>query len=1691
MSQSSPTPGPSTSTSNQNHPPLPSYRPKSTIYPPTQPAPLFLDEEEEDLFDEAGRYIDSALLSVTDPDHRLRLTRSATETIHEAISEDDRRRKAKKLRLKSSQNGSTHSKRFSRRSRPNTANSINLHSLPNRKPSSFITQEYKLPPPLPIAPEPEDEHTQNLKELEDSPAADLQRKNQPKSKQNKHHPISGNRRSVYVNLVLPTGQTDRNGDPLAKYVRNKVRTTKYTIISFLPKNLFEQFRNVANIYFLILVIFQVFPIFGAATPQVAMLPLLFILTVTGLKDSFEDYRRYMLDNSVNNSPCTRLGDWRNVNVPLSGGGNWWDNLYWPWENSLINHHQIEIDSIGQTKKISKGVRKLREREKGTFNTDFLKANTPIEEVDEDQNEHVVVGSRAVVDAALEMNLPRVSSQTKRRRTSSELIDYATPTPGTAKWERTLWKKLEVGDVVLLREDEAIPADIVVLSTSDEDGQCFVETKNLDGETNLKPRRSVKSTQAILNEEDLEHSHFLIDSEAPNANLYAYNATLRYWTKDEREGTEHPVTEGRKLEKGSEKSEVIGINELLLRGCTLRNTQWVMGLVVFTGRDTKIMLNQGDTPSKKAKISHETNYAVIINFLILLILCTINAIGDGVYSARTSTSAYYYEKNANISSIATLDALVTFGAALILFQSIVPISLVITLEFVRTIQALTIFRDIEMYYEPLNCPAEPKSWNLSDDLGQIEYIFSDKTGTLTQNVMEFQRCSISGIAYGEGVTEAMRGAAKRGKGGDSSALDDPALVASHLSESKSKMIELMRKIFKHQYLNEEALTLISPHMIEDLVRADQIHRERMKAFWTAIALCHDVIASRSNGTIEYKAESPDEAALVAAARDVGFVFVRKIGDRLELEVMGQRERYTLLKIIAFNSSRKRMSAIVRCPDGLIRLITKGADSIIMSRLKSDHDQDLKAAANRDLEAFATAGLRTLLIGTRVVEEEEFQSFEIEYKRASETAGKEREEAIEKVADTFERGLEILGATALEDKLQEGVPEAIEKLHEAGIKLWILTGDKLQTAIEIGYSCNLLKNTMEIMIISSDTEQGARSQIEQGLEKLMAATDESDSKLSQSSDSPPRSSNEMGKDSSGKLSSDGTSLRRKRPVDGYAVVIDGDTLRYALDGSLKANFLALTVQCETVVCCRVSPAQKALTVKLVKEGKNAMTLAIGDGANDVAMIQEAHIGVGIAGLEGAQASMSADYALGQFRFLTRLLLVHGRWCYIRIADMHANFFFKNIIWTLALFWYQIYCSFNGSYLFEYTFIMLYNLVFTSLPVGLMGAFEQDLSANASMAFPALYKRGIAGLQYTRWKFWLYMLDGTYQSAVSFWIPYFVYFSSPTVSVTGRDVSIWEFGTTVAVGAVFAANNLIAINTRYWPWFIFIVIIVSSVMVFVWTAVYSALAEFYFKDIVLYTFSTFEFWASFVLVQVLAGLPRLTYKYLQVQYWPKDSDLIREMLIGGGRSAGATTGGAFEEEEARSRQMKLVEQVIEQDRAAQRQPEPPSNLSKGKSRRKSVRVHLPTSHSTVESVEMTAVETVPVITTTLSGSHQPASPPSPNTATQERTRLGTGQDSGTFEESGINQSIRVRGREQVRRSRSWTEDSNGSQYQQPQSNLLLDHHHYHLSSSSSPTGLNIPSQHLQPKMNYVENNRTSPDLDEEMSPMSFRTAKEKNGH
>ncbi|KAJ1305376.1 hypothetical protein OPQ81_000391 [Rhizoctonia solani] len=1241
----------------------------------------------------------------------------------------------------------------------------------------------------------------------------------------------GDRRTVYVNQPLPQSETRSNGDPITRYVRNKVRTSKYTIVTFIPKNLYEQFRRVANLYFLALVILQVFPIFGAAAPQIAMVPLVVILSITAAKDGIEDYRRASLDDEVNNSAATKLSStsWRNPNQPRDPR-NWLERLL----------------GLGTAPgKVTRGVKRLRAREREVVGISRTTLDSSVERSERGGRSLEDIQSVTTAESGVGSGKPDHSYPPYAEYDDSCSRNDPGPIP---TWERTLWKKLEVGDIVLLRDNDQVPADTIMLATSDPDGLAYVETKNLDGETNLKLRKALKATQWISGEEDLApgRCQFVIDSEPPHAGLYVYNGVLRYRTRSSSDG---PV---------EEKVEPVTINELLLRGCTLRNTNWVIGLVLFTGADTKIMLNGGATPSKRSKIEKQTNFNVIMNFIVLLAMSIVSAVASGINSAQTDSSGWFYELALGSGAgSAALNGLVTFGSCLIAFQNIVPISLYISIEIVKTIQAYFIAQDKDMYYAPLDTACVPKTWNISDDLGQIAYIFSDKTGTLTQNVMEFMRCSIAGVRYGEGVTEAMKGAAKR-KSSDAPVLSDDE-EEERMKSLKIEMTAILERAFKNRWFRRDKLTMVSPQMARDLTTPNTSQRQAIIDFFRALAVCHTVLPDlpdEGEKKLDYKAESPDEAALVAGARDAGFPFLGRSSTAVDIEVMGQAERYIPLKVLEFNSTRKRMSVIVRDPQGRLVLYCKGADSVIYERLAQGQDT-LKERTREDMEAFANGGLRTLCIAYRFLSEEEYLSWSVKYDAAA-AATTEREEAIDKANELIEHSLLILGATALEDKLQEGVPDAIEQLHRAGIKLWILTGDKLQTAIEIGYSCNLLKPDMEVMIISATTADGARTQIEAGLNKIASVL------------GPPNVNRRF---------SIGANNGRQAVSSGFAVVIDGDTLRFALDESLKPLFLNLGTQCDTVVCCRVSPAQKAQTVKLVKDGKNAMTLSIGDGANDVAMIQEANIGCGLMGLEGSQAAMSADYAFGQFRFLTKLLLVHGRWSYQRVADMHSNFFYKNVIWTFAMFWFCFWNSFDATYLYQYTFILLYNTVFTSLPVIVLGAFDQDINAKASLAFPQLYRRGILGLEYTQTKFWAYMFDGLYQSAVVYFIPYFVWTNPPTLSWTGKGIdSLADFGTTVSVAAIISANLYVGINTRYWTVLTWFVTIGSSAVLIIWIAVYSQFMSSDFVDEFEILFGSMNFWGCVLLSVCVAITPRFLVKAFTQAYMPLDKDIIREAWVAG---------------------------------------------------------------------------------------------------------------------------------------------------------------------------------------------------------------------
>ncbi|KAK4979506.1 phospholipid transporting ATPase, partial [Elasticomyces elasticus] len=891
-------------------------------------------------------------------------------------------------------------------------------------------------------------------------------------------------RRIFFNTPSPADAKDEEGHPLKQFVRNKVRTAKYTPVSFVPKNLWFQFHNIANIYFLFIIILSVKSIFGASNPGLSAVPLIVIVFITAVKDATEDWRRTVLDNELNNAPTHRLADWENVNTADDKISAWRKfkkastrTITWVWRRWKGRKSSREGKDKPYTERAMGEPRSsLETRRTSTFSqrTSFQSTRS---RRDEESMELTPVpspvpGQSRSVDRDVELSdetnqafaregtlhptleVPKemkTESKPIPKRLYGSLIDDTKTVLGKARFMRDSWKNVQVGDFVRLYNEEQVPADVAVLSTSDPDGACYVETKNLDGETNLKVRQALHSGRRVKRARDCERTEFVMESEPPHANLYSYSGVVRWKQRDPKNPEATPIN----------MAEPVSINNLLLRGCTVRNTEWVLGIVAFTGEETKIMLNSGITPSKRAKISRDLNWNVIYNFIVLFFMCLVTAIVEGVTWGQGHNSLDFFDFG-SYGGTPALNGFITFWSAVILFQNLVPISLYITLEIIRTAQAFFIYSDTYMYYEKLDYPCTPKSWNISDDVGQIEYIFSDKTGTLTQNVMEFRKATINGVPYGEAYTEAQAGMQKRQ---GINVEEEGARAREQIARDRVRMVKHLQALYVNPYLRDDELTFIAPDFVADL--AGESGKEQQAAneqFMLALALCHTVITEKTPGDpprIEFRAQSPDEAALVATAKDCGFTVHGRSNDGVYVNVLGDDREYTVLNTLEFNSSRKRMSAIMRMPNGKIILFCKGADSVIYSRLSAGRQPELRKTTAEHLEMFAREGLRTLCIAQRELSEEEYQVWNKEHDLAA-AAVQDREEKLERVSDAIERELTLLGGTAIEDRLQDGVPDAIALLASAGIKLWVLTGDKVETAINIGFSCNLLDNDMDLIV-----------------------------------------------------------------------------------------------------------------------------------------------------------------------------------------------------------------------------------------------------------------------------------------------------------------------------------------------------------------------------------------------------------------------------------------------------------------------------------------------------------------------------------------------------------------------------------------------------------------------------------------------------
>ncbi|PGH21659.1 hypothetical protein AJ80_03092 [Polytolypa hystricis UAMH7299] len=1126
------------------------------------------------------------------------------------------------------------------------------------------------------------------------------------------------------------------------YISNTIRSSRYSIWSFFPRQLVAQFSKLANFYFLTVAILQMIPGLSTTGTFTTFVPLMIFVGISMGKEGFDDFRRYRLDREEN----SRIA-------------------------YVLRPHDGEQEG----------------------------------------------------SAAVRNETDSVSSSAR-------------------DWTAIRWVDIKVGDVIKLERDQAVPADLVLLHADGPNGIAYIETMALDGETNLKSKQPLRPiAKTCETPEDIIQNtsiHFVVED--PNLDLYHFDGNVTV---------------------GNDKLPLTN-NEIAYRGSVLRNTHEAYGMVIYTGEECKIRMNANKNPRIKAPaLQASVNRVVIVIVTFVVVLASACTIAYRFWVRDVEVKSWYLrEANVSYGPI--------FTSFLIMFNTMIPISLYVSLEIVKVAQML-LLNDIDMYDEASDTPLEARTSTINEELGQVSYIFSDKTGTLTNNEMRFRRMSVAGTAWTHD-TDLLEEAALEAN--QEKLLHKKRMSKGKKAEHRKSFASSMRRVSRKSNVSnyqESEYNLALPTSAGPS-RSGKMHRggrttemleyieqkphtlfaKKAKFFILALALCHTCLPEQDeDGDISFQAASPDEVALVTAAKEMGYLVIDREPNKLTIRISSSTgpngepvdEVYEVLDVIEFSSARKRMSIIVRMPDQRICIFCKGADSAIMKLLKRadlaaekateierrasvrksmdakevmarnsehthrrdskrtsmsigrssfaggrrssvsgrrhsslrdsvdiwlrDRETDGGMALRREddehysprpsaqfggqqssvysdgrvsfqtedredlveeslvvnealvfercfqhLNDFATEGLRTLLYGHRFIDEAEYQAWKVRYMEAT-TSLVDRQRKIEEVGDEVETDFELVGATAIEDKLQKGVPEAIDKLRRANIKLWMLTGDKRETAINIGHSCRLVKDYSTVTILDDDAGD---------VEQTIIST--------------------------------ATSIKRGA-IAHSVIVVDGQTLsNIASHPILRDLFFDLAILADSVICCRASPKQKAFLVRCIrKRVHKSITLAIGDGANDIAMIQEAHVGIGITGKEGLQAARISDYSIAQFRFLLKLLLVHGRWNYIRVCKYTLGTFWKETVFYLTQALYQRWNGYTGTSLYEPWALSMFNTLFTSLPVIFLGIFEKDLAASTLLAVPELYNKGQrhAGFNIRLYLGWAFM--GTCEAMIIFFVMY----------------------------------------------------------------------------------------------------------------------------------------------------------------------------------------------------------------------------------------------------------------------------------------------------------------------------------------------------
>ncbi|WFC97233.1 P-type phospholipid transporter [Malassezia brasiliensis] len=1004
-----------------------------------------------------------------------------------------------------------------------------------------------------------------------------------------------------------------------RFAPNVVRNQKYSVVTFLPCVLYEQFKFFFNLYFLLVALSQFVPALKIGFLATYIVPLSFVLCVTIGKEAVDDYARHRRDAEANSAPYAVL-------VPAAHGG------------------------------------------------------TAVE---------VVPASR-----------------------------------------------LRVGDLVLLHKNQRVPADLVLLKTyaadaaddaadepaqrtggdaqgaatradavhaADAGGTCFVRTDQLDGETDWKLRIAVPATQRLA-EDELVHlgARAVLVAGPPSKDVHTFVGTLS-------------LAPGEAGAPGEAHVTPLGAEQALWANTVLAAGRAV-GVVVYTGRETRAVMNTSHAQTKVGLLDLEINrLAKILCAVTLALSVTLVALNGfrgtwGVYVVRF----------------------------LILFSSIIPISLRVNLDMGKTVYARQIQGDADIPGTIV------RTSTLPEELGRVEYLLSDKTGTLTQNEMEVKRLHLGTLSYGWDSADELR------------AHLAAALAPDAAPKPRARWRDMSARV------------------------ADAV---------LALAVCHNVTPIvDEDGGVTYQASSPDEVALVRYTEQLGVALVARDQHALELRTPGGARWFDVLELFPFTSERKRMGIVVRDRStGEITFYLKGAD-VVMSRIVTHNDWLDEECGN-----MAREGLRTLVVARLRLSRERWRLFERAYAAARVRVADRDAAMAAAVAQHLEQNMELLGLTGVEDKLQEGVKTTIELLRNANIKIWMLTGDKIETATCIAISTKLVARNQYIHAVAN---LATRAEARDTLVFLQAKLD-------------------------------------------CCLVIDGASLQF-LCTHFATEFIELATQLPVVVACRCSPTQKADITRLIRAHTRKQVCCIGDGGNDVSMIQAANIGIGIVGKEGRQASLAADFSVERFSFLSKLLLWHGRNSYQRSAKLAQFVIHRGLIISVIQAVFSSIFYFAPIALYQGWLMVGYATVYTMAPVFSL-VLDRDVSEDLALLYPELYRDLTKGRSLSGKTFTLWLLISVYQGG-AIMIASLLLFENEFLNIVGISFT------------ALVLNELSMVALEITTWHAYMALSeIATLLLYCFSMV--LLPEYFDLDFVL----TYRFWWKTLIIVLVSSFPLYVIKAL----------------------------------------------------------------------------------------------------------------------------------------------------------------------------------------------------------------------------------------